>query len=185
MRLCQMVAGKLHACCSCSSRADGGDGVVARQRTVVRAKGSLCRNSVQVAGVTAGIKCVLIVDDDVDTLENLEEILEREGFNVQGARCGEEALKRLNESPGPCVVLLDLVMPEGDGWDVLNALLSLRHLGTATHPVIIISGAADADSALRMPGVVAVLRKPFDIDALVATVREHAAAIGEGPAAQH
>jgi CheY-like chemotaxis protein len=129
--------------------------------------------------VAPRITCVLVVDDDFDVRENLEEILEREGYTVSGASCGDQAIAHLKSAHQPCIVLLDLVMPKGDGWDVLEAILTMHELGTMTHPVIIVSGASDAKSAARMPGVVAVLTKPFEVEDLVALVREHAAPIGE------
>lgn len=128
--------------------------------------------------VAPRITCVLVVDDDQDCRENLEEILEREGYLVHGASNGTEAIAKLSDSPGPCIVLLDLVMPDMDGWEFLDALMAMRDLGTATHPVVVVSGAADAKSAERMPGVVAVLCKPFELETLIAVVRELAAPIG-------
>ena len=128
--------------------------------------------------VTERIRCVLIVDDDGDVRENLEEILLREGFRPQCCASAEEALATLRGKHEPCVVLLDLVMPQMDGWEFLDELMRMP-LGTTTHPIIVVSGAIDAKTATKMPGVVAVLQKPFELEDLIATVREHAAPIGD------
>lgn len=128
--------------------------------------------------VTERIHCVMIVDDDCDVRENLEEILVREGFRPQCCASAVEALAVLQGKHEPCVVLLDLVMPQMNGWDFLDELMQLP-LVTSSHPVIIVSGASDAKAALKMPGVVAVLQKPFELEELIDTVREHAAPIGD------
>lgn len=130
------------------------------------------------------IKCALVVDDDADVRENLEELLVREGFNVRGAASGEVALELLRASNEPCIVLLDLVMPTMDGWEVLDALMKMRSIAPHTHPVIVVSGALDAASAAKMPGVVAVLQKPFDLEDLLSAVREYAAPIGSSSVAR-
>lgn len=121
----------------------------------------------------------MIVDDDCDVRENLEEILVREGFRPQCYSAAVDALAALRATHEPCIVLLDLVMPQMDGWEFLDQLMQLP-LGTTSHPVIIVSGASDAKAALKMPGVVAVLQKPFELEDLIATVREHASPIGDG-----
>jgi hypothetical protein len=64
---------------------------------------------------------VLVVDDDPDILDALSEILEVEGYEVQRARNGREALERL-EQMLPDVVLLDLMMPVMDGWEFARSL---------------------------------------------------------------
>ena len=61
---------------------------------------------------------VLIVDDDNDVRSALAELLEEEGFSVEGAANGREALALLRGGTvHPAVILLDLMMPGMDGWD--------------------------------------------------------------------
>src|SRR5579862_4602951 len=59
---------------------------------------------------------ILIVDDDPDIRDSLKEVLEDEGYEVNGVANGREALDYLRKSPRPCVILLDLMMPVMDGW---------------------------------------------------------------------
>lgn len=122
--------------------------------------------------MTFEVKSVVVVDDDGDVRENLQEILEREGFNVFAAKDGCEALKLIEQCRGRCLIVLDLLMPEMDGWEFLERQLAFPGAGSG-RPIVVVSGAMDAPRALKMPGVVAVLMKPFELSEFVATVREH------------
>src|SRR5688500_15806012 len=64
---------------------------------------------------------VLVVEDDPQIREVIAEVLTDEGYAVQTAENGREALQRLHESR-PCVMLLDLMMPIMDGWQLLGQL---------------------------------------------------------------
>ena len=65
----------------------------------------------------AGCGGVLVVDDDADIRDSLREVLEDEGYEVTCVANGREALDFLrSDSPQPCVILLDLMMPVMDGW---------------------------------------------------------------------
>jgi CheY-like chemotaxis protein len=59
---------------------------------------------------------VLVVDDDVDLRQSLCEALEQEGYHAAGAADGAEALAYLRTAPAPCIILLDLMMPNVNGW---------------------------------------------------------------------
>ena len=87
---------------------------------------------------------VLVVDDDPDILDALSEILEVEGYDVQRARNGREALQRLEQAM-PDLVLLDLMMPVMDGW----AFARSRARG-ARPPIIVLSADRNV-SAQRGP----------------------------------
>ncbi len=117
---------------------------------------------------------VLVVDDDPDILEAVGEILEGEGYRVDRARNGEEALARV-EAERPSAVLLDLLMPVMDGFAVARAL---RERAGAPIPVVVISADADPARAGEL-GAHGWLVKPFDIEALLARV---AAAVRAGAA---
>jgi CheY-like chemotaxis protein len=63
---------------------------------------------------------IVVVDDDADVRDAVRAILEDEGHRTVGAASGEEALRVLEESDQlPCLILLDLMMPEMDGWQFL------------------------------------------------------------------
>jgi two-component system response regulator CpxR len=103
---------------------------------------------------------VLVVDDDAEIREVMIHLLEQEGYTVLGAENGLQALVQLRESH-PNLMLLDLMMPVMSGWEVLEALAETGEL--ARIPVIVVS-------AMCAPGAQACLRKPVDLDELLALV---------------
>lgn len=110
---------------------------------------------------------ILLVEDDRDVREAIAEVLEEEGFQVSRARTGVDALEQLGKSHRlPAAIVLDLMMPLMDGWEFWS--LQQSHYEWASIPVVVISAdtnAKDKSSALRP---VACLRKPLDIDELLA-----------------
>jgi len=108
---------------------------------------------------------VLVVDDDPDILDALSEILEVEGYEVQRARNGREALQRL-ERGLPDLVLLDLMMPVMDGWEFARSLSP-----AARPPIIVLSADRNVSSRAREIGAVEWLAKPFELSELLAAVR--------------
>lgn len=104
---------------------------------------------------------ILVVDDDMLNRILISTNLEEEGFTVEMAENGREALDLLRHNPFD-VVLLDLIMPEMDGFQVLETLKSdnaLRHV-----PVIVISAVEEMESVVRCieMGAMDHLPKPFD-----------------------
>ena len=81
-------------------------------------------------------KTILLVDDDLTLREMYEERMKAEGFNIIQATNGEEALKRARESK-PHVILLDIMMPKVNGFDVLKELKSDPELKDI--PVIVLT----------------------------------------------
>lgn len=100
---------------------------------------------------------VLVVEDEPDTLVLLKYVLRSAGFNVMGAMSGSEAIKKYTEIK-PDLVMLDLMMPDMDGWETFRYLRQLSDV-----PVIVISAIGDKEDivkALRL-GVDDYLTKPF------------------------
>lgn len=110
-------------------------------------------------------RTVLIVDDDYDLRETMRDVLEEEGYRVQTASNGQEALDNLRDGESPEVVVLDLMMPVMDGWHFLDELK--RDTALADIPVVVMS--ASQDGAQRL-GDKVFLSKPLDYHTLVATV---------------
>lgn len=110
-------------------------------------------------------RTVLVVDDDYDLRETLRDVLEDEGYLVQTAANGQEALDCLHDGSAPEVVLLDLMMPVMDGWHFLDELQ--RDSALADIPVVVMSASQDRGRGL---GNTAFLSKPLDYHTLVATV---------------
>ncbi len=112
---------------------------------------------------------LLVVDDEPAIRLLMQAILSQEGHDVVTAADGIEALKHV-ETGLPDVVLLDLAMPNMDGWRFLE---ELRNRGLRSKVrVIIVSAMTDAESLERghSEGVREHIAKPFDADAIVRSV---------------
>ncbi|MGD2279073.1 MAG: response regulator [Candidatus Omnitrophota bacterium] len=115
------------------------------------------------------MKKVLIIEDDLDMARSLGEILQREGLEVVYASEGYQSVELAHEKK-PDLVILDLVIPLGDGLWVLQKLREFP--GTKDIPVVIITGSSDEKFMQRVKkeGVDAFLSKPFDVDRLLSTI---------------
>ncbi len=102
---------------------------------------------------------VLVVDDHVDVLESLEAIFAYDGYTVETATNGREALDKLRDGVRPCAILLDLMMPVMDGFEFRRQQLADARL--AEIPVIAISAAANPDQLGDLRPA-AFLSKPAD-----------------------
>jgi CheY-like chemotaxis protein len=109
-------------------------------------------------------KIVLIVDDDPDLLDVTSFALEGEGFGIETARHGEEALQLLRAGNLPAVVLLDLMMPIMNGWQFLEEVARVPSLKEI--PVVVLTAAG----VTEVPGAVEVLHKPIDLRLLTEVV---------------
>jgi len=107
---------------------------------------------------------VLVVDDDPGIRESVTEVLTAEGYRVLQAGDGVEALEHLAHLAERCVVLLDLAMPRMNGLEFLAELS--RRGPIARTPVLVMSANAHPGE-LDHPQVVALLRKPFELDELL------------------
>jgi two-component system response regulator MprA len=111
-----------------------------------------------------GMARVLIVDDDRGIRELLTCALEFEGYDVATLTDGTRVRDVLAEQAEPCIVLMDLMMPRVDGWAVCRALEAEPAL-LARHTLVLMTAATLPDGTCPPPAR-AVLRKPFDLDAL-------------------
>jgi CheY-like chemotaxis protein len=103
-------------------------------------------------------KKILIIDDDREVRKILSELLGLSGYATSEAASGQSGLT-LAAQLKPDLILLDIMMPQMDGWTVLKKLQSAPEL--AAIPVIVLSALSDTDLALSL-GAVSVLRKPAD-----------------------
>src|SRR3984893_2598033 len=111
---------------------------------------------------------ILVVDDDRGAMEALSDILEYEGYRVQRAQNGLQALEYLQKMrPGPNLIILDLLMPVMDGWEFRMRQKDDPEL--AKVPVLVVTAIA----AIAGIDAVAVLHKPIDVDALLRTVARY------------
>jgi diguanylate cyclase (GGDEF)-like protein len=103
---------------------------------------------------------ILVVDDSPAQLEQLAQVLSREGYDVRRAQDGKEAIRAVRADP-PDLVLLDLVLPDMDGLEVLRIVKARKE--DQFIPVIILSAKSDIDSKVRglRIGADDFLAKPF------------------------
>jgi DNA-binding NtrC family response regulator len=109
-------------------------------------------------------KTLLVVDDDSDVRDVLQEVLEDAGYAVICVEHGEEALAYLQLGPLPDAILLDLFMPVMSGWDFARHIRKYPNL--AAIPIVVITC---SEPYWGYPGP-HVLRKPLDLEKLLATV---------------
>jgi excisionase family DNA binding protein len=119
----------------------------------------------------AGRPLVLIVDDDAQLREFVRVNLEMDGYAVREAGSAQEGLAALGEEP-PDLVLLDVMMPAVDGFEMLRRMQEQHGLGSV--PVIMFSGKVDEESAMRAAreGAQAFIGKPFDPQQLIASTKQ-------------
>jgi two-component system sensor histidine kinase/response regulator len=118
--------------------------------------------------VTASSGRILVVDDQPVNLRVVSSLLSRQGYEVILAGSGDEALARYQETR-PDLVLLDMIMPGMDGFELLKALQALP---APIAPVVFVTAAQDRDMLLRAfdAGVVDYVTKPFLPEELLARV---------------
>ena len=114
-------------------------------------------------------KKILVVDDELDFVNFLRKKLESSGFDVLFANTAEDGLQKAREGK-PDLIVLDLFMPEMDGYEVLRELKTDR--STKQVPVIIVSAwiSAGLTSTAREFGVVDYLPKPFKFETLLSYI---------------
>jgi len=109
---------------------------------------------------------ILVVEDDPAILSSLAETLLEEGFDVEPASNGREALDRLRGGLRPAAIILDLMMPVMDGWDFRNEQLQDRALRDI--PVIVATAAGFSRDSVRMQfGDVTLVQKPVPLPDLL------------------
>jgi CheY-like chemotaxis protein len=118
---------------------------------------------------------VLVVDDDRSIRETLRVVLQEEGYTVSEAEDGQVALKILQASKEPMVVLLDLRMPVLDGAGVLAIVAEEQRLSTL-HAFLLITANPITEKLERLLHQlqVPVIPKPFDLDRLIDIVADTA-----------
>lgn len=115
---------------------------------------------------------ILIVDDTPDNLSVLRQLLTEKGFLVRPALSGEIALKAI-KTQVPDIILLDIIMPEMDGYEVCHILKS--DAKTAHIPIIFISALTEAKGIIKAfeAGGVDYITKPFRTEEVMARVQTH------------
>jgi len=114
---------------------------------------------------------LLIVDDDAELCESMADVLTDAGYDAVTAHDARRALRLSRHGPPPCLILLDLMMPEMTGWQFRER--QLRDLRTRGIPVVIMTASREAGRHPMRGG--ALLLKPFTLDELLEQVESFVA----------
>jgi excisionase family DNA binding protein len=112
---------------------------------------------------------ILIVDDDSGLRSFVRASLELEGYTVREAGSAEEGLAALEEE-SPDLILLDVMMPKVDGWEMLRRVQE-RH-GVGAIPVLMFSGKVDEAADVTARGASGFIGKPFDPQQLIESAKQ-------------
>ncbi|MEO7092776.1 MAG: response regulator [Polyangiales bacterium] len=123
--------------------------------------------------IDGGCGRVLVVEDDDDLRGSLTHSLQCEGYEVEEARNGQEALDCLHSGQRPGCILLDLMMPVMNGWQFRDAQQQDPDPKIAEIPVIVLSAVGGHVQKVQPLDAVAFMRKPFDLDVLLQTIQQH------------
>ena len=122
--------------------------------------------------MSSNLKCILCVEDEPEMIDLMRLILGRRGFEVKGANGGVEGLKMIRDS-APDLILLDLMMPDMDGWEVYQQLKADEK--TKNIPVIVVTAKAqsiDKVLGLHIAKVDDYIAKPFSPQELLNSVEK-------------
>jgi CheY-like chemotaxis protein len=114
---------------------------------------------------------VLFVEDAVALRAPLTSLLELNGYRVGWVGNGREALEYLRRADPPGLVLLDLLLPEMDGWQFLRELR--RDPALASTPVVLVSAADGVPQTASAMGAVGYLEKPVVLKELMDAIRDN------------
>ena len=114
---------------------------------------------------------VLVVDDDTDLLKLLRTYLKMEGYAVRTAEKRDDILVALREQPKPDLILLDVQLPDANGFDILVKMR--QHPYMKTIPVVMLTGEDTREAVIRglQAGADGYITKPFEPDSVVAAVK--------------
>ena len=120
------------------------------------------------------VASVLVVDDTVMNLHLLSDLLGKHGYEVRAVTSGRQALQAVEHDP-PDLILLDIAMPEMDGYEVCRQLRAMER--SKDVPVIFLTALTDTANKIRAfdTGAVDYVTKPFQFEEVLARVRTHVA----------
>ncbi len=119
---------------------------------------------------------ILVVDDEDDMIWLIKRILEKEGFKVRSVKSGEEALKLLKEGYKPDLILLDVMMPGMNGWELCKKIKRDKELRKLKVAIFTIRTTEEDKLISKEVGADYHIDKPFELDEFVSTVKKLAQA---------
>ena len=117
---------------------------------------------------------LMIVDDDDDLRQTLANVIAVYGYTVTAFGDARAALAALEDGQTPFLILLDLMMPGMSGWEFRAA--QLKNASLASIPVVVVTAANVASHGMPTLPDVEILRKPFDLDRLLAIIERYGGA---------
>lgn len=114
------------------------------------------------------VRSILVVEDDYDNRVTLVELLESYGHHAIGVQSGRAALDYLAVNEDPCLILLDLMMPEMSGYEFMEHRDADPRLGSI--PVVLLTGTPNVSTRQHPQGAVLCLFKPVDPSLLIKVV---------------
>jgi CheY-like chemotaxis protein len=132
---------------------------------------SIARQALKPRSAAGAKHVALIIEDDPDVSALVKRLLERAQFGVKVAATRDEVLARLREQPMPDLVILDVILPGVNGFDVLQRLKS--HPMLKAVPVVMLTAEASREAVVRglATGADGYITKPFDNESLLRGVR--------------
>lgn len=120
---------------------------------------------------------ILVIDDTEEITEIISIALQHEGYHVTSFHTGEDALRYLHDEQRPDVILLDILLPDIDGIDLLYQIKQIDE----TIPVIMITAFAEVKSAVKAmkAGASDYVSKPFKLEELKSVIRQNLQGIRE------
>jgi CheY-like chemotaxis protein len=116
---------------------------------------------------------IAVVDDDDDLRASLAAVLQDYGHHVDSFSRAEDALAALTAGLRPALILLDLMMPGMNGWELRERIVANPDL--AAIPLVVVTARAAGDASLKPLGRAQVLYKPFPLEALLEVVEQRRA----------
>ena len=117
---------------------------------------------------------ILIVDDDAMNIRFAGTLLSKEGYRVAGMKTGYKLIDYVRKNGAPALVLLDILMPEIDGFETYEALRNLeKEMGLPTIPVAFLSAEENPETKKRCEemGAFAFVKKPLKGEDLIEIVK--------------
>lgn len=135
------------------------------------------------AGTSEKRRRVVIIDDDDAIVETLEEVLQSEGYEVQGYTDPVLALEELRAQRPPDIIVLDCVMPALDGPHLMKVLQDEG----CTVPIVLVTALSDPGFCVdpNHPLAARIINKPFDLEQLLDTLDDLVSAARAGAGAAH
>lgn len=119
---------------------------------------------------------LLLVDDDMRNTFSLAKAIRQKGHTVHIAPSGQEALQQIQEKPEIMCVLMDIMMPEMDGYETIRQIRAQRELESLVIIAMTAKASADDIQTCEQAGANAYMPKPVDLDALQKMIHYHSSA---------